>query len=477
MQQYEAAEETNDYEQLTALYDNDYTPLRPIVNKNNVAVVSQKYSDKITNYAMRTGKSEEDYFEDSHFIGDNKFASLLNDKGEIQVRDSIYKYTPYGLFIVHESDYKSLLVYMNNTLDPPSIDPSNPNPPNPDEPSILDPKPIAPIACSVMGELSALSNGELVSLTNEIKFIVPQPIDDPCNPGGGGGGGSPSPNPTPTPTPPTNDELKEEYIDSLEPCSSFNGWMNFIFGQSDICYSHFSSKSRIKTKFWNQDYYIFQSIGTRVLHQFKTGFWYDAKIDELELGVINMSFDYEINYDLRSTLPPNINQQYIIDNSGTSSSIYDYNLFNKIDEINLPKWPFDAEVVVYLELPHGIDVSITDKELNKILWKNARKRLKKFYKSKNKTMPGEFLVVYKGTSNLGYSFSTEVKNRKDAKRIENWQAAQFEIEITFLLSTGAKLIYQTISPQKIGSYKNPKALFYGIGRRGRTWRGSLLSVE
>ena len=42
------------------------------------------------------------------FLEDEDFASLLNDKGQIQVNDSIYMYTPNGLFISHVDNYDDL---------------------------------------------------------------------------------------------------------------------------------------------------------------------------------------------------------------------------------------------------------------------------------------------------------------------------------------------------------------------------------
>lgn len=47
------------------------------------------------------------------FIQDNDFASVLNYNGQIQFNDSIYTYTPKGLFIVNENKINHLTEFLN----------------------------------------------------------------------------------------------------------------------------------------------------------------------------------------------------------------------------------------------------------------------------------------------------------------------------------------------------------------------------
>lgn len=46
------------------------------------------------------------------FIGDNEFASLLNYNGQIQFNDSVYMYTPKGLFVVQQKQREHLIKFL-----------------------------------------------------------------------------------------------------------------------------------------------------------------------------------------------------------------------------------------------------------------------------------------------------------------------------------------------------------------------------
>ncbi|WP_341966050.1 hypothetical protein [Flavobacterium psychrophilum] len=80
-----------------------YDKFTKVVYKYNEANVSSKTEKK-----------------DDELIPNNNFAEVLNYKGELQVNDSIYKYTQKGLYIVNENDYDYLEKYLDrsiNTLD------------------------------------------------------------------------------------------------------------------------------------------------------------------------------------------------------------------------------------------------------------------------------------------------------------------------------------------------------------------------
>ncbi|WP_421920481.1 hypothetical protein [Marinifilum sp.] len=57
--------------------------------------------------------NEEDINEELEtLVADDEFASLLNENGEIQVGDSLYKYTESGLYFVHINDEEHLKEYL-----------------------------------------------------------------------------------------------------------------------------------------------------------------------------------------------------------------------------------------------------------------------------------------------------------------------------------------------------------------------------
>ena len=84
---------------------------------------------------------------------------------------------------------------------------------------------------------------------------------DGCSGGGGysGGGGSSS-------TPVDHTTSLVNLIDDLGPCDTMTGFLDGvfqIFGVSRKCYANHSSKYRTKTKYWKENYIIWNSIGVK----------------------------------------------------------------------------------------------------------------------------------------------------------------------------------------------------------------------
>lgn len=107
---------------LAELYDKDFYSLRPILNqeKENKALM-QKFANRRSHIQLsaRTNQTDSNDLDDLEgLIGDDEFASFINDKGEIQVADSIYKYTKDGLFFVHKSDIEYLNDYLVKMQNP-----------------------------------------------------------------------------------------------------------------------------------------------------------------------------------------------------------------------------------------------------------------------------------------------------------------------------------------------------------------------
>lgn len=79
-------------DELEKLNNSGFTSLRPVVTEENLESVQSRYG------VMTNGRSMDETQEDTDYIGDDVFAAILNDEGLLQVGDSIYKYTPIGLF-------------------------------------------------------------------------------------------------------------------------------------------------------------------------------------------------------------------------------------------------------------------------------------------------------------------------------------------------------------------------------------------
>lgn len=83
--------------------------------------------------------------------------------------------------------------------------------------------------------------------------------------------------------------------DDLDICvlSDESIWQQ-IFGEAETCFDYYNSNRRVPVKFWNQNYFVFSSVGSSVKHQKRNwGIW-DASnaTDFVELGVTEVSFTY-----------------------------------------------------------------------------------------------------------------------------------------------------------------------------------------
>lgn len=91
---------------LTNIYEEGFTPLRPLDNLNENLLRKILLRKQQKSFQQKS-ESDSDIY-GNNLISNDYFASLLNDKGEVQVADSIYKYTSEGVFIAH-IDNRSLL--------------------------------------------------------------------------------------------------------------------------------------------------------------------------------------------------------------------------------------------------------------------------------------------------------------------------------------------------------------------------------
>jgi len=238
---------------LTELYLSGFQSFKPILDEDNKQL-KQYYSKK------KSKTKDEDI--ENNVIADPFLAALVNERKEIIVGDSIYKFTDSkGVFSSKVIDSTYLINYVNN------LDTEYKN-------MELEP-------CSLRME-----QGGYTQMDEKITRYI-EPIQD-C--GGGGGGGY-----TPTPTPPAP-EL-QDIIDDLPICDGNAGgnWIQGIFGKSYVCRSYFEDRRRVKIEFWDQSYGFYKSVGIQVKNQTKTfGVWWASKADEIHLGInrVYLKYDY-----------------------------------------------------------------------------------------------------------------------------------------------------------------------------------------
>ncbi|PTX44177.1 hypothetical protein C8P64_0147 [Christiangramia gaetbulicola] len=270
---------------------------------------------------------------DDELIMDPRFAALLNEGREIIVGDTIYVYTQKGLFysdLSHESNLRDYLAKKNKA--------------------------------------SLEKREEIIDVcgTGEVEPYVFQHSD--CDGGGGGGGGG-------TPPAPSYDDFPLDIKRSLGVCvvDDTSLWQQ-VFGQAETCHDYFADDRRAKVKFWNQNYFIFSSIGAQVKHQKKNFFIWDSSdaTDYIEMGLTNVSFKYNFPTAVYGEIFRNISSGVIITWKGKTYTA-DGRVINGYP-LQASNLPFDVQdndaISVYL---FNEDINIIDEQqANNIIRDAAR---------------------------------------------------------------------------------------------------------
>ena len=246
----------------------------------------------------------------STFIGDNDFASLLNYNGQIQINDSVYTYTPKGLFVVKRENLNRLT---NILQDNPSITISE--------------------GYTMLGGGTIL--GYKPSMTNFEKYKVDIHQENTFH----------SP-PAPSTTYPFQ---LPNYTGHYSTCATLKkpAFPN-IFGKSYTCLHRLSNTTRMKSIFRVQDFLFFNHTILKATHQrekeqyikikiwpFKikwkvTKYWQNASADKLYSKINLAYFDVKrknntltvSNADIKSLFQKISNLIYPINSPSQSSAMY-----------------------------------------------------------------------------------------------------------------------------------------------------------
>ncbi|MFV0143051.1 MULTISPECIES: hypothetical protein [Empedobacter] len=206
-------------------YDQGFIPLSISPDIKDEGVINKMSNLILSNKSTLMNKSSDDT-SDETFLEDEDFASILNDKGAVQLNDSIYMYTPNGLFIVHQDDYDELEYYIEKNQ-------------NISIPSGLN---------QVTDNITSY-RPDLATLGTEYEMIAPIDPED----GGGGGGGTYNP----SPTIPSKGETNH-----YKNCNNgiSNPFLGNIFGKQYVCEYFFDGDHQVKTVFEIQDFLLFYSV-------------------------------------------------------------------------------------------------------------------------------------------------------------------------------------------------------------------------
>ncbi len=249
-------------------------------------------------------------------IADICFAQLLNAEREIQIADTIFKYTPKGVAFTLAKNESELTKVEDWTKEL---------------------------------ELTPQNLGKELALSPNTKFIPmnyrPEVFEN-------------NSSSTATYTPqgiklkdgtliPTKDIREVNYSDKGD-----GGWLHNlftgIFGRNVVAVNKFSSNRRLRLNFYDQNYIIYANIGTKLNMQKRKFFiWWNTKADELVQGWETISLKYDFP-------KPAINY-------------YNVNpLNNKVEAPSLFKnpFPFQDESEVLIHVPF-INYDFTTKDVNK----------------------------------------------------------------------------------------------------------------
>lgn len=235
---------------LSKFYDEGFVPYRVsdnISEKQYLKVIEHKNEIqrkspilKSQNIFSRNENQEDELVDD--LIDNDRFASLLNAEGAIEVADKVYYYTENGLFFADSEDEEFLRNYIaQNNLD------------------------ALEGITTINDKIQSYAPNKRLIPTFEI-----MPIDD-IGDGGYIGGGGYTGGTSQSLNIPTN-------TDHYNNCSPKEAWIDNIFGRHYVCEYYFNSKRKLRTSFGVEDYYLWFDVYAQSKFKHKTWFgWFSSR--------------------------------------------------------------------------------------------------------------------------------------------------------------------------------------------------------
>lgn len=286
-------EETNEdsfNSKVKELMGSGFNSLRPVFDdlespevKDFLAQKSARLKKSGILYSLKGGQDDADIDLDDEVVTDSKFAALLDRDRGIFVGDSYYRYTTDGLYFCKRKHKSKLDKYLEELGSSKKFKPSSlankcAIPKKVEEESTFS---ISPV------------QGSVSQVTNEIsRFIV-----DPCSGGGGSSGGGSSGGTTSSSYPILKPQTFRTCIYDEKSL-----WQK-VFGNRVKCNEYHDSTHRVQTQFWNENYFLWASIGTKVKYQKKrlVGWSESSTAEYVQLGINAVKFTY--NYVEKPSAP------------------------------------------------------------------------------------------------------------------------------------------------------------------------------
>ena len=490
------------------LYLKGFRSHTPVVSDENdqlLELLSVEYKSKpSTSYALKA--ATEEGTDGDGFIHDPYLASYVNNNDEIVINDTLYKFTEdKGLFFAHIKDSTLLMDYMDEINKTNPISPSNTN--SLKKAIAYNPRIAEPCMQRVL-------YGGYSRVSSRISRYVRPILDDDCftypiNP------------PTPPPPAISEEERLNNIINNLNVCdgNARGNWVTGIFGTSYVCRDYFDRKRRIKTEFWDQKWGFYESVGILTKTQRKRFWiWWASKSDEIHLGINHIKLRYnfsqpEINsYSHPQLFPKNSYQNPIYMWDGAFNvkinNILD-KTFAKV-QLDLPngKLPFfdfgNRELLniyipkLYKKGKYNLNLTtqdITSESNIKALYKMGIDFLTSSGITNSGNVP-KFAVTYqKDYDNIETVYFAERFSKKNENKIKHKFYSDFRFLVSWAWNDDPKPIlapdgtqigtdYSGTGKFKVKEIKENfrdytyyKLDFYGMARRGSTWKGNRLIRE
>ncbi len=356
-------------------------------------------------------------------------------------------------------------------------------------------------------------NGGVTRVNSQVSRYI-RPANDWC-PEEGVSRSRPTPSPLPS-FPETSEEEKlQEIINELKECSGSRPVFQNLFGKRFVCRDHFASDRRIKTEFWDQSWHFYKSVGIQTKTQKRTlRVWWASKSDEIHLGINTILLKYnfpqpQINsYSHPQLFPANSFQNPIYLWDGKFKVNVINNSFGTfVDaQLNLPhgRLPFfdfkNKQILnIYIPRLFRIDRYNLNLTTQDITSQSNLKALYKmgidFLKDELGTLPKniEFAVVYqKDYDNIEVLYFAERYSRNNNNKAKRTFYTDVGFKIGWVWNDKPSPIFAPDDPNTIigtdysgtsrfniesaddyfRDYTHYELDFYGMARRGDTWRGN-----
>ena len=481
----------------------------PFVNEDDddplLEVMSADYTHRYGQY-KNSSFSEDEEADSDGFISDPFLASFVNNNNEIIINDTLYKFTEdKGLFFAHIKDSTFLMDYVSEVNKTNSILTTNTKGL---KSTSYTPKAVEPCMERVL-------YGGYSRINSRVSRYVRPILDDDCF-------DNPINPPSPPPPAISEDEKLNNIINNLNLCDGRpvrGNWVQNIFGKSYACRDYFGKKHRIKTEFWDQNWGFYKSVGILTKTQRRRfGIWWASKSDEIHLGInyIKLRYNFsqpQINsYSHPELFPKNSYQNPIYMWDG-KFHVKTYEILGKTfakAQLDLPsgKLPFfdfgNKELLniyihkVYKKGKYNLNLTtqdITSQGNIKGLYKMGIDFLKSSGITNSGNVPTFAVTYQKDYNNIETVYFAERFSEKNENKIKHkfYSSAQFTIGYAWnddpkpILAPDGKQIgidYSGTGKFKVKpvkenfrDYTQYKLDFYGMARRGSTWKGNRLIRE